>query len=185
VPSPQQSTAQGNREMAQALASVPAVRKAAEKQIVPPIVNPDGTMIHTILLGYHQGQIDLMQFFPDKTIVHPGDTVVWKMSGTNDAPHTVTILNGEPAPDLFDAVPQPSGPPLLYVDPGTLLPSPYPPQLSTELTRSGIYSSGLMLPIPGTSYSLVIGDMKPGPEPYLCLLHDESGMKGTLIILPK
>jgi plastocyanin len=185
VPSPQQSTAEGNREMAQALASVPAVRKAAEEQIVPPVQNPDGTMTHTILLGYHQEQIDLLQFFPDKTIVHPGDTLVWMMSETNDAPHTVTFLNGEPAPGLFVAVPQPSGPPLLYVDPGTLYPSPFPPQPDTELTRSGIYNSGLMLPIPGTSYTLVIGDVTPGPEPYLCLLHDESGMVGSLIILPK
>jgi plastocyanin len=185
VPSPQQSTAQGNQEMAQALASVPAVRKAAEEQIIPPVENPDGTMTHTILLGYHQGQIDLLRFFPDKTIVHPGDTVVWMMSETNDAPHTVTFLNGAPAPGLFVAVPQPSGPPLLYVDPGTLYPSPFPPQPDTELTRSGFYNSGLMLPIPGTSHSLIIGDVTPGPEPYLCLLHDESGMKGTLIILPK
>jgi plastocyanin len=152
---------------------------------MPPVENPDGTMTHTILLGYHQGQIDLMQFFPDKTIVHPGDTVVWKLSETNEAPHTVTFLNGEPAPGLFTPVRQADGQVLLYVDPGTLDPSPFPPQPGPELTRSGMYNSGLMLPIPGTSYSLVIGDMKPGPEPYLCLLHDESGMKGTLIILPK
>ena len=180
VPSPQQSKAQGNREMAQALASVPAVRKAAEQQIMPPVENPDGTMTHTILLGYHQGQIDLMQFFPDKTIVHPGDTVTWKLSETNDAPHTVTFLNGEPAPGLFVPVFQPSGPPLLYVDPGTLF--PYAP--AAELTRSGFYNSGLMVPLLYDEYTLVIGDMKPGPEPYLCLLHDESGMVGTLIILP-
>jgi len=101
------------------------------------------------------------------------------------SPNTVTFLNGEPAPGLFVAVPQPSGPPLLYVDPGTLFPSPFPPQPGTELTRSGIYSSGLMLPSPESGYTLIIGDMKPGPEPYLCLLHDESGMKGTLIVLPK
>jgi len=42
-----------------------------------------------------------------------------------------------------------------------------------------------MLPSPESGYTLIIGDMKPGPEPYLCLLHDESGMKGTLIVLPK
>jgi plastocyanin len=41
-----------------------------------------------------------------------------------------------------------------------------------------------MVPLLYDEYTLVIGDMKPGPEPYLCLLHDESGMVGTLIILP-
>lgn len=112
--------------------------------------------------------------------MHPGDTVIWEMSPANGAPHTVTFLNGEPAPGLFIAIPQPSGPPLLYLDPGTL----FPYQPGPELTRSGIYNSGVMQPIPGTSYSLVIGDVTPGPEPYLCLLHDESGMKGSLIVLP-
>jgi plastocyanin len=181
VPSPQKSMAQGNKEMAQALARVPAVRKAAMQQIEPPVVNADGTLTHYIKLGYHDEQIDLMRFFPSRTIVHPGDTVVWEMSETNDAPHTVTFLNGEPAPGLFIAVAQPSGPPVLYVDPATLFPYPS----SSELTRNGIYNSGVMLPIPGTSFTLTIGDIKPGPEPYLCLLHDESGMKGSLVVVPR
>jgi hypothetical protein len=78
-------------------------------------------------------------------------------------------------------VPQPSGPPVLYIDPGTL----FSYQPGPELARSGVYNSGVMLPGPGTGYTLVIGDMTPGPEPYLCLLHDESGMKGTLVVAPR
>jgi plastocyanin len=185
VPSPEQSMAQGNQEMAQALAQVPAVRKAAMDSILPPVDNGDGTMTYHVALGYGQGQISLLRFFPGKLAVRPGDTVIWDMTPNSDAPHTVTFLNGEAAPPLFDVVP-----PYVYIDPGTLFPDPsYPP--TPVLTRSGFYSSGIILPGPAgpggsfLSYSLTIGDMTPGPEPYLCLLHDESGMKGTLVVLPR
>jgi plastocyanin len=118
-----------------------------------------------------------MRFFPDKLVVSPGDTVIWEMSQYNVAPHTVTFLNGQPEPDLAIAVGEP---PLLYINPAVL--SPYQP--ATDLTRDGIYNSGIMNPIPGTTYTLTIGNMTPGLEPYVCQLHDTSGMKGTLTIVP-
>jgi plastocyanin len=176
VPSPQQAAAQGRQEMAKALAQVPAVMQAAMKSVTAPVDNGDGTMTYHVMLGYGEGQISLVRFFPDKIEVRPGDTVVWEMTPFSDAPHTVTFLNGEPAPGLFIYQA-----PYYYIDPGTL----FPYQPGPELTRSGVYNSGVILPIPGSSYSLTIGDMTPGPQPYLCLLHDESGMKGTLVILPR
>jgi plastocyanin len=181
--SPNQSMAQGREEMAEQLAKVPAVVREANKSIEPPIMNDDGGMTHRVMIGYADGQIELMQFFPDRLVVRPGDTVVWEMSAHNNAPHTVTFLNGAAEPDLVIAVPQSSGPPLLYANPATFFPYPdYPPTL--VLTRDGIYNSGVMNPIPGTSYTLSIGDMTPGLEPFVCLLHNESGMKGTLIVVP-
>jgi hypothetical protein len=71
---------------------------------------------------------------------------------------------------------------VLYIDPATLFPSPLPP--APALTRSGIFSSGIMLP-PGVPYSQVIGDITPGPLPYECLLHDASGMTANLVVLPR
>jgi plastocyanin len=184
IPSPNQSMAMGRQEMAQARARVPAVRAEANQQILPSVENPDGTRTHYVMVGYHEpdGQIDLVRFFPDKIQARPGDTVVWEMSPFNEAPHTVTLLNGEQEPPLFLVVPNPPGQPLFYISPGTL----FPQKLGENLTRDGVYSSGVMLPIPGTSYSLTIDEtMAPGPEPYVCLLHDESGMKGTLVVLPR
>ena len=124
----------------------------------------------------------LMRFFPSRVRVHAGDTVEWMMTRHNDAPHTVTFLNGQPEPPLADPVPQPDGSVVLYIDPGTLFPAPQPP---AELTRSGLYSSGLLNPIPGTSWSFKLAaDVGSGPLPYICLLHDTSGMRGTLVVLP-
>lgn len=179
IATPLRVRAIGALQAALKLAKAPAVLAAARRQIKPPTLNPDGSRTHYVAMGFHKGQIDLMRFIPQRLAVKPGDTVVWEMRPTNDAPHTVTFLNGQPEPELVIPVPQPSGPPVLYFDPGTLDPA----QPAAELTRSGLYNSGLMNPVPGTTYSQVVGDVEPGPLPYLCLLHDESGMKARLVVL--
>jgi plastocyanin len=180
IPSPLGVIAAGRKQIAEKSIQVPAVQRAAEAQIEPPVKNPNGTLTHHVMIGYMEGQIALMQFFPDLLAVRPGDTVVWEMSPHNDMPHTVTFLNGEPEPSLVIPVLQPSGPPLLYANPAVFFPS----EPSPMLTREGIYNSGVMDPVPGTTYTLTIGNMIFGPEHYICLLHDTSGMTGTLIILP-
>jgi len=185
IPTPSQAMAEGKRQMASALAQVPAVQRDANEEIVPPTVNEDGTLNHHVLIGYSEmvpidgGEvmIDLMQFFPDHLTVSPGDNVTFEMSPANDAPHTVTFLNGVPEPPLaiFQAG-------FLYVNKDVVMPPPLPP---APLTRTGMFNSGIMLPIPGTSYTVTIGDMAPGLQPYVCQLHDTSGMKGKLMVVPR
>jgi plastocyanin len=182
VASPGQVSALGHHQIARQMAKAPAVVRAAERQIKPATTNPDGTLTHYVWMGYSHGQIDLMRFFPSKLRVRPGDTVVWEMSPSNDAPHTVTFLNGQPEPGLVVPVTQPSGPPVLYINPAVLFPSPLPP--ASVLTRSGRYNSGLMNPGTDATSWQVSRDVAPGPLPYLCLLHDTSGMRGTLTVLP-
>jgi plastocyanin len=121
----------------------------------------------------------LMRFFPSRVRVHPGDTIEWMMTTHNDAPHTVTFLNGQTEPPLVDPV-QVDGSLVLYLDPGVVFPAG-----STTLTRTGLYNSGLLQPVPGTSWSYMVGDVTPGPLRYLCQLHDTSGMRGTLVVLPQ
>lgn len=175
-----QAMAQGQREMARKQARIPSVLKTAQGQVKSPVKNADGTTTYTVLMGYAEGQIDLMKFFPEKLKVDAGDTVVWQMSPKNMAPHTVTFLNGEPGPDLTIPVPQSSGSLVLYANPAAFFPN----QPKPNLTRTGIYNSGVIDPVPGKTYTLVIGDEAPGPQPYVCLLHDESGMKSCLMVAP-
>ncbi len=179
IASPGQVHARGNHQIARQMAMAPAVVREAKRQIMPAKRNPDGTMTHYVALGFSKDQIDLMRFFPSKLRVRPGDTVKWALSPTDVAPHTVTFLNGLPEPGLVFPVG-----PVLYINPAVFFPSPDPP---TPLTRSGMYNSGLLDPTSGgpTTYSWVIGHITPGPLPYLCMLHDTSGMRGTLIVLPK
>ncbi len=181
VPSPRRYMALARHQILRQFAKAPAVFRAAVRHNKPATSNGDGTWTHYVQLGYSRGQIMLMRFFPSRVKVHPGDTVQWMMTTHNDAPHTVTFLNGEEEPPLADPVPQSDGSVVLYVDPGTLFPSPMPP---TDLSRSGLYSSGLLNPIPGTSWSFKLAaDVGSGPLPYICLLHDTSGMQGTLDVL--
>ncbi len=181
IPSPNQAMAEGKKQMAESLAQIGSVVRAASAQIQPPVTNPDGSTTHHVWIGYADGQIDLMRFFPNKLTVRPGDTVIWEMSPWNEAPHTVTFLNGDPEPGLVIPVPQPSGPPLLYANPTVF----FPQQPSSDLTRDGFYSSGVMDPVPGTTFELGIGDMTPGLQRYICLLHDSSGMEGVLMVVPR
>jgi plastocyanin len=181
IASPRMVMARGLHQIAHKMAQVPAVFYAAMRQIKPATTNPDGSKTFYVNLGYGKGQIDLMRFFPSRLCVRPGDTVVWQMTPKSDAPHTVTFLNGTTEPSLV--IPDlHQNPPLLYINPAVLAPSPLPP---TDLTRTGYFNSGLLLPVPGTTYSLTIGDITPGPLPYRCQLHDTSGMRASLTVLPK
>jgi hypothetical protein len=97
------------------------------------------------------------------------------------APHTITFLNGNESPDDLIVWPQDDGPPLLLVNPQVL----FPHNADQPLIREGIFSSGiLMAGNPPPSFTLTIGDIS-GEEPYQCLLHDSSGMLGTLHIVPR
>jgi plastocyanin len=178
VMSPERQLALGRAQIARQFAKAPAVIREAVRQEQPPTKNADGTLTHSVLIGFSKDQIDLMRFFPSVVRVRPGDKVSWTLSASNRAPHTVSFLNGQDEPGLIVAVPQASGPAALYLNPAVLFPS----QPAALLARAGIYNSGLIQPGTTTPYTLQVGAVTPGPLPYLCLLHDTSGMKGTLIV---
>ena len=182
VPTPDQDAAQANNEMNALWSQTPQVIKAANNSIKPAIKNPDGTYTQYISVGYAQGQIDLMSFFPSKLVVHPGDTIVWSPSATDMAPHTVSFLNGAPDINFISVQPQAHGAPLLLVNPAAL----FPAQAGQPLTRDGIYHSGFINPAqPGPhTFSLKIGDVS-GWIDYECLLHDANGMNGSLFVADK
>lgn len=175
IPSPSQVSLRAGIQIAQQLAKGPTLFQEARAKVPPPTRNPDGTTTYHVLAGYDSDQIALMRFFPSHLVVHPGDTVEWI---TGDAPHTVTFLNG--GPDIPFAVfwLSPTGPTLL-VNPQVLMPL----NPGVPLTNTGVYSSGF-LPAPGMTYSLTIGNTL-GLEQYQCLLHDTSGMEGSLFVAPR
>jgi len=177
--SPDRVSHQAKVSMLKQLAKGQALIPEANRQVPRPVRNPDGTTTHFVSVGYMKGQIMLMSFFPSRLKVRQGDKVVWTFSGTNEAPHTITFLNGAPEPGLVVPQPQPQGPPLLLINPALALPS----NLDMPLTRDGIFNSGLLTPGPTPpSYEVTIGNVT-GSLPYLCLLHDTSGMTGVLQVV--
>ena len=182
IPSPAAVSAQAQLMIKQQLAHANALFGQAMAAVPPPQHNPDGSTNFTVLIGWSQGQYDLMDFFPGKLVVHPGDTVTFMLSSANIlTPHTVTFLNGFPDIGFIIPVPNPPGPPILLINPDVL--NPINPDL--PLTRDMVYSSGLLNPLgPGPkSYTLTIGDIT-GDITYQCLLHDTSGMVAMLKVVP-
>ena len=181
IPSPAAVSDQAQKDINLQLARANGLFGVAMSQVPAPQHNPDGTTNYTVLIGWSKDQYDLMDFFPGKLVVHPGDTVTFMLSSTNVLfPHTVTFLNG--AADIPFITPiAPPDPPILLINPDVMNPI----NSGQPLTRTGIYSSGLLIPgVPGlTSYTLTIGDIS-GDVPYECLLHDTSGMEGLLKVVP-
>jgi plastocyanin len=183
IPTPREVKQEAKRSVAAALAQIPVAVALANAEIPVPTRNPDGTTTFYVLVGFSVGQLDLVRFFPDQLTVHPGDTVEWRLNKDEMlAPHTVTFLNGNPEPDAVLPVPQDNGPPLLLFNPDVLLPR----NAGQPLTCQGIYSAGLLQqnPVGPTSFAFQIGDTS-GLLPYECLLHDSSGMKGVLEVVPR
>jgi plastocyanin len=175
IPSPAAVSGQAQLMIKQQLAHANALFGQAMAAVPAPQHNPDGTTNFTVLIGWSQGQYDLMDFFPGKLVVHPGDTVTFMLSAANvAAPHTVTFLNG--FPDISFIIP-----PFLLINPDVL----FPINPGLPLTRDMVYSSGLLDPLnPGPkSYTLTIGDIS-GDISYQCLLHDTSGMVAMLKVVP-
>jgi plastocyanin len=180
IASPEDVDQEAKQLIGAALAQVPFAFALANVPL-PPTANPDGTTTYHVLVGYTFGQLDLLHFFPDQLAVSPGDTVVWVLSDDDHAPHTVSFLNGTASPDDVLPVPQDNGPPLLVLNPLVQLPQ----NAGQPLAKDGIYSSGALRPgTTTTSFALKIGDIS-GEMPYQCLLHDSSGMLGSLQVVPR
>ena len=179
VPAPSDAVNMGNVQMDSLWAQSARAVKDANASIKPATKNADGSLTQYVSMGYAEGAIDLMAFFPSHFVARPGDTIVFSPSKTDMAPHTVTFFNGTPDINLLTVKPQPAGPPLLLFNPAVLMPV----KPGQPLTHDGLYSSGLIDPTqPGPkSYSVKIGDMSGAIE-FECILHDASGMNGTIFV---
>ncbi|MCH1770424.1 plastocyanin/azurin family copper-binding protein [Metallosphaera sedula] len=103
----------------------------------------------------------VMGFLPNTLTIHAGDTVVWTDVDPDEV-HTVTFVpQGMPIPEF--------GTPISLI-----------PTKGHIFNGTGYYNSGPM--IAGVSYNLTF--VTPGVYTYVCLLHDNMGMVGTIIVLP-
>jgi plastocyanin len=152
--------------------------------LVPPDApGPNGTTIHHVSAGYimdtpDKDQVDLRRFNPEVLTINQGDTVVWS-SPTDHLFHNV--LFGEPNAHPINVEPQPQGP-LKATAPFEV----FFPVGGPVKNGSGTYSAGIIVgpqdaPNPfTTSYSLTFNT--PGTYNYICGLHGNQGMKGTIIV---
>ena len=127
--------------------------------------NSDGTSTYTVATGAYNPDGDLVQFFPSAVNISAGDTVKWVSHAVT--PHTITFN-----PDSFQGDPLHDGP------------TGGPTFDGTGLVNSGIINQPSSFYPPsvftsqGTSFQLTF--TKAGSYQYVCLLHDDEGMKAVV-----
>ncbi len=113
------------------------------------------------------GSVAVMRFLPGRLVIHAGQSVTWT-NRDPETPHTITF--GE----------EPGGGPL-----GAFAPSgvdgPGHATLSgpDASANSGFVGAGLPF---GTTFTATFAS--PGTYRYICALHDDLGMTGTVVVLP-
>ena len=131
-----------------------------------------------IVAGAQNGPADVQRFFPPRVTIHAGDALSWVWK-TEETPHTVTFLAGQPAPEVVVPLPQTGGPPRLQFNPLVLVPGGDP----TAWDGSSWLNSGFLQPMSGQpTPTFTVRFTAPGSYDYVCVLHD--GMVGTIVVVP-
>ncbi len=157
-----------------------AAGEAAASAVVPAGTEslPDGTSKYHAVAGTESTtpgiDADVMRFFRNSITVRAGDTVEWL--NTTDIPHTVSFGFGTNIPPLATPLPQPSGPPLLALNPAVFAPAG-----GTTYSGTGQLNSGVI----GEGFGATTTDIKfmtPGTFTYVCLIHADQNMMGTITV---
>jgi plastocyanin len=109
----------------------------------------------------------VLRFLPDKQVIRAGDTVQWTNQDP-ETPHTVTF-GTEPAGGLLGA----------FAPSGTDGAGHATISASGQSVNSGFIGAGLPF---GAQFSATF--TTPGTYSYICALHDDLGMIGTITVLP-
>lgn len=141
--------------------------------------NANGTTTYSVAIGWGNGIMALMRFAPTDLKIKVGDTVTWTQMDV-EAPHTVTLVSGGKEPDLVLTEPQQGGPPKLVLNPQVVAPSG-----GSVYSGQGYFNSGILFgtqdPTPGPrTYTLTFAT--PGTFEYICVLHDDMGMSGHIMV---
>jgi plastocyanin len=133
---------------------------------------------NTVVAGHDRGSVSWFKFFPSVRTVKAGDTVRFTVSSKSEI-HTATFgptAYRDANEAAVIATPQPSGPPLLQLNPLIFLPSDPPPSLPPyDGTNhgNGYLNTGAIDTDPKTPdpSSVSVRFTKPGTYTYECLIH--------------
>jgi len=118
------------------------------------------------------GSVAVLRFEPDRKVVRAGQTVTWSNLDP-ETPHTVTFGTEPPGGSLGAFAPVNLDPPPGAVPGHATIGSP------TKSVNSGFIGAGLPF---GTTFTATF--TAAGTYSYICALHDDLGMVGTITVLP-
>jgi plastocyanin len=113
----------------------------------------------------NKATLAVMRFVPDKTTIRAGETVTWT-NRDPETPHTVTF-GTEPAGGPFGA----------FAPIGTDGPGHATLNAVGQSVNSGFIGHDVPA---GTQFQVTFNS--PGTYPYICALHDDLGMVGTITV---
>jgi len=158
----------------QAQSAFGAGRSLLRKNSAGSIREASGKVRYTItILGSNDSRFNSLRFQPDNLRIKAGDTVTWKTADPTDI-HTVTFLSGRKTPDLE-----------LFQANKTVIANPIVmnPAGGHVYAGQGYFNSGILDPTDPQApheYSLTFTTL--GRFEYVCVVHDEFGMKGTITV---
>lgn len=178
VPSQEEVTAQGQRELAEYLA---AAQVQASQQQSTTQSTAEGTTLWVVPMDIpNNSHVAVYKYFPQFLTIEVGDTVRWINQALTE-PHTVTFRGAAPREREFVPQPQASGPPLLVGNPRVIDPVvPPQPWDGQSYAGSGIIGPGMPA---GSEFQLTFSS--PGTFPYVCVLHEDLGMTGFIGVVPR
>jgi plastocyanin len=173
-------TQRARAEIALEMALLGPAREVASMTKKEP--GPNNTTISYVRAGMSDvfsgdGRAQLMEFLPKELTVKTGDSVVWGSSYF----HTITFPNTALAPEFILPTPQAAGPPALVLNPLEVLPAK--PTATYDPTK--YYNSSDLGPFSPAGFSWSLAFDKPGTYAYLCLVHKDLGMKGTITVVAR
>ena len=134
----------------------------------------DGTDNWLVIAGVGTQQAQAFEFSVKDLTIKQGDTVVW----TSNLFHTVTFNRSPPPPEFVIPEGGEQGPPMLIVNPQVMLPVvPSPAFDSSQYYNSGLIGPGLP---GGSGFSLTFN--QTGTFNYICAVHREIGMTGSITV---
>ena len=113
------------------------------------------------------GSLAVMRFLPGSLVIHAGGSVTWT-NHDPETPHTITF-GQEPL----------GGPLAAFAPSGAAVPGHATLTSPDEAANSGFVGAGLPF---GTTFTATF--VNPGTYHFICALHDDLGMKGTITVLP-
>ncbi len=188
VPSQAEIDAQAEAELASLLDQIETIKTEAAKAVTQ-VPGPGGTTIWRVQAGgiSRDSRVELLEFLPKDIVIQEGDTIVW----TSPSFHNVAFHPGRMHPEWVIPKPQEQGPPVLVMNPEVV----FPARPAAAFDGTGYWSAGLIgigaYPARNGLRSLTGGSTfimtfsKAGTYKYMCAVHREFGMKGTVTVVAR